>query len=55
MMEKIITRSKLKWYVNPMMALSIVIVVGVVAGLATDADFLSGMLNARRGGRGIGF
>lgn len=55
MMEKIIARSKLKWYVNPLMALSIVIVVGVVVDLATGADFLSAMLSARRGGHGIGF
>jgi len=55
MMEKIIARSKLKWYVNPLMALSIVIVVGVVVDLATGADFLSAMLSARRGGHGVGF
>lgn len=53
-MNEIIARSKLKWYVNPMMVLSIAIVVGLVFDLATGAEFISGLLNARRGGRGIG-
>ena len=38
-MNEIIARSKLKWYVNPMMVLSIAIVVGLVFDLATGAEF----------------
>lgn len=52
--NKPIIVSRFKWYVIPLFALAIICLVFIAVDLATGADFLSSVLNIRRGGRMIG-
>ena len=47
--------SRLRWYVIPLFAMALFCLVIIAVDLATGADLLSSLWNARRGGRFIGW